>query len=409
LDDKISINAVSVVDGSVSAMVLHTDFASRCPDGEWELLIPSNAPKLTRIHILDRLKTFLVSSVSTMPALIYFAGHGCTHQGKYIFCPSEFMPEMPEATGIPLDLLTSLIEQFGKRDQKLVLILDTCRTQLDGVRAVADRVPPNSTVVYACEHGTPVVEIDGYSDFVRGVLFYTRQAAQSKLDGTTVLPLPDLFKDLQESRPPGGSGRPLHIDVQGQWFDDICLLLQAEPSRTKQRAIECKLLSRPKPPGACGRFRGELLNKISHSIGVTIDPRTVQISQAVPAGMETLQVLLPLTWASRNARILEYVVNEWTYLFTDMVLSIPSLAAQSHLSRVLRQHEFDILRSSDTEAIAVKKLHAVAAKVEFVLTPDDVCQVSLSCLGEEEKRGLERLNGLFFPLVRDLIQMGLDA
>ena len=151
-----------------------------------------------------------------------------------------------------------------------------------------------------------------------------------------------------------------------------------------------------------------MLNKITHSTGVPMDPGIVEIIEANTKGMEALRVVLPLTRPVKSARILDYIVKEWSYLFTDLCLSIPSFTIAKRFSRLMRTYDFDVW-TAENKIVAIKKIGGAAAKAEFAPKSKDSYEVCLSCLGEEEKRGLERLEDLFFPLIRDLIEMGLSA
>lgn len=409
VDDTLSFNeTTSTMQGSLSAAVLHAEFGCRSSQGEWELVIPNDSSQISRSYLLRKLVDALTQKPKTAPMLIYFGGHGCSFQGKYIFCPQDFNQTVPDASGVTLELLTSLVQRFSSARRKLVIVFDTCRNSLDAVSEVGEAVPPNCTIVYTAEYGNPTIEIDGYSDFVRGFLQCMRGASRSSTSRITSLDLAEAIQDIQTSRPPKGSGRQLHLTVIGPIIKEAHFLVDSGPDIEERRTIECRLISRPKPPGECGRFRGEMLNKIAHFTGIPMDPAIVQISEIGTSGAETIRIALPLTRSIKNARVLDYVIREWSYLFTDLELLIPSPTIAKGLSRLLRTYEFDVW-SSDEKTIAIKKLSSVAARVEYSAAGRQGLQVCLSCLGEDEKRGLERLDDLFFPLVRDLIEIGLSA
>lgn len=366
IDDALSAHddAISIIQGALSATVLHAELESRSSEAKWELATPNDNSRLVRAYILGRLTTFLTEASNSEPAIMYFSGHGCSFQGKYIFCPQDFNQAIPDASGLTFDLLATLIQRSNPQKRRLILIFDTCRSLIDPAAEVGEAVPPNCTVIYTCEHGKDVIEIDGYSDFVRGLLQLIKEAARSKKEGLTKLGMAELIEEMQTLRPQDGSGNPIRLKVAGQSLADTHLSIASDPSVATQKRIECRLYSRPRPAGACGRFRGEMLNKITHSTGVPMDPGIVEIIEANTKGMEALRVVLPLMRPVKSARILDYIVKEWSYLFTDLCLSIPSLTIAKRFSRLMRTYDFDVW-TAENKIVAIKKIGGAAAKAEF--------------------------------------------
>ena len=399
-------DVISVMAGSLSATVLHAEFQSRCPDGKWRLLIPNDTTQITRGYLIEQLKRFLRELPKSEGAMIYFAGHGCSYEGKYIFCPQDFREDVPDATGLTFELVSALVHRFRDKSVKLIIVFDTCRTQIDETAQVGEAIPPNCSIVFTCAHGEPVIEIDGYSDFVRRVLSEMDEfgAIDGRYSQVRVL---DLINDLQMSRARGGSGTILRLSLLGDTLADMCFSLRSEPSLARQKVIFGCLTSRPKLPGACGRLRGEMLNKITHATGVPMDPNVVQVTTADAQGSEIIKVVLPLARPIKSASVLEYIVREWSYLFTDLRLSIPSHVDLGQLSLILRSHQFDIW-SADGKTMALRKVAGSAAKIELRYPDEHASEIVITCLGEDEKWGLERLGDLFVPVVRDLLESGMS-
>jgi hypothetical protein len=135
-----------------------------------------------------------------------------------------------------------------------------------------------------------------------------------------------------------------------------------------------------------------------------MNPDVVQRIESDTKDTEFLRIAVPLARAAKSAGMLDYVINQWSSLFTELCIAFPSATVASAISRILRSHDFEILLIGG-KSVAIKKIGFVAAKVEFSVAGDQ-CDVCLSCVGEDEKWGLERLGELFVPLVRDIIDAG---
>src|SRR5581483_7470290 len=231
-------SSVSVMSGNLSAAILHAEFKSRCPDVTWQLAIADSIFRLNRVNLLKSLRQFLVDTPSTEAAIIYLAGHVCSFQGRYVFCPQDFDMHFPDATGLTLDLFNTLVERFNPPGRRLFLFFDTCRTLLDTAPEGGELAPPNCSLLYTCKHGEDIVEIDGYSDFVRGLITIMSEAAHA---GQVRLSLAEAIGDLQHARVREGSGRPLHIGLGGQTLEEAYLFVQTETKNSNLRPIRCHL------------------------------------------------------------------------------------------------------------------------------------------------------------------------
>jgi hypothetical protein len=103
----------------------------------------------------------------------------------------------------------------------------------------------------------------------------------------------------------------------------------------------------------------------------------------------------------RSARVLDNIVRQWTYCFTELTLFVPSLGAAERIRRQLRTQEFMIVNEAKT-VVAIRRTGAVLAKVE-VNSGKRGSEVRITCVKENEHWGLERLGDLFFALVRDFV------
>ena len=114
---------------------------------------------------------------------------------------------------------------------------------------VGEAVPPNCTVIYTCEHGKDVIEIDGYSDFVRGILQLIKEAARSRKEGLTKLGMAELIEEMQTLRPQDGSGIPIRLKVAGQSLADTHLSIASDPSVATQKKLNVGALFSTKTSG----------------------------------------------------------------------------------------------------------------------------------------------------------------
>jgi WD40 repeat protein/uncharacterized caspase-like protein len=130
--------------------------------------------------ILDA-RRFLLASAIEDQAIVYLAGHGVLHRGRYYFLPSDYDASAPEKTGIPYDQLEELLDGIPAR--RRLMLLDTCHA--GEAEPETEGAPPVS------EHVKVVRGARGFMPVAPG----GPSSVASKAASTSVLG--DLFADLR--------------------------------------------------------------------------------------------------------------------------------------------------------------------------------------------------------------------
>jgi hypothetical protein len=141
---------------AADASALCSYFRQACPGGKWQLLIDDGTRRPTRVALIEALHSFARQTERDHAGLLYFAGHAVSRSEGLILAPCDFRPRLAQDTGLPLRRALEILKQKPHATKPFLVLLDCCR---DGIQeALADDIPPNICVLYACSRGQATAE-----------------------------------------------------------------------------------------------------------------------------------------------------------------------------------------------------------------------------------------------------------
>lgn len=109
------------------------------------------------------------------PVLFYFAGHGIEYDGELHLCPEDFDPRIPAYSSIPL---SDIVELLAKRVGWALVVLDSCRSPLQGSRGIRAlpgigrvMVADNICMFLACSSNEQASEVPSIRGKAAGGIF----------------------------------------------------------------------------------------------------------------------------------------------------------------------------------------------------------------------------------------------
>jgi hypothetical protein len=338
---------------------------------------------------------------------LYFAGHGCSYRGRYVFCPEDFRIEIPDLTGIGIDVLLDVISRFNASAELVVLILDTCRGPLDDETEESERPDDNCTLIFTCRFGDCVIDIEGQSDFVKGFGAFSAAVSYPGNSDLASNRFGDLLDFLDGRKLRDGTGTPISIDMKGAGARRVSFISRARANGARHSGPkQVRVASLIKPMSSCNKLNGEILHKISNILGVPPDPK---ISEVVEAGLDlariqlTLSVMQPL----KVAGVLEYIIFQFPGLFGSAAIVYPQGLNLRLAADVFESAEFQVWSEGPDTWFASRKIGPVVAKVEIRRFDNGESHVEMKCFGEWENEGwgLDRYDTLLADLLRALMRI----
>jgi hypothetical protein len=309
----------------MDACALSEYFQKAHPDGKWGLLVDSSKRLPNRVALVEGLHQLSKRVQKNEAGLFYFAGHAQQTEQGLVLATCDYRPRYPEDTGLALRRVFEILKTKPRVSKRFLVVLDCCR---DGcLETLADDIPPNICVIYACNAGQQAHEFAEGGALTQALLRTFKDLVGEVAENITH-PLHLVYQHLAPQMLVGTSRAT--PELCGSRADLILLPIVPvikDPRRALRRPVvflEARMDSPEKLRERRDSVGRSVLNWLGAPAQEAVQRELLQHYLQVRDDENLLRILLPedsYHWTARH--FLEYLLDKWVKTFDQLVLDWP--------------------------------------------------------------------------------------